>query len=67
MMVNYLLVRVFFAEPSSITIPYTSGAENDLQHVTEIARHMVLRWGPDQPRRAPGRHSSRLGSFHVVN
>jgi cell division protease FtsH len=23
----------------------TSGAENDLQHVTEIARHMVLRWG----------------------
>jgi cell division protease FtsH len=22
----------------------TSGAENDLQHVTEIARHMVLRW-----------------------
>jgi cell division protease FtsH len=23
----------------------TSGAENDLQQVTEIARHMVLRWG----------------------
>ncbi len=23
----------------------TTGAENDLQHVTEIARHMVLRWG----------------------
>jgi hypothetical protein len=21
------------------------GAENDLQQVTEIARHMVLRWG----------------------
>jgi cell division protease FtsH len=26
----------------------TSGAENDLQHVTEIARHMVLRWGMSQ-------------------
>ena len=23
----------------------TTGAENDLQQVTEIARHMVLRWG----------------------
>jgi cell division protease FtsH len=23
----------------------TSGAEHDLQHVTEIARHMVVRWG----------------------
>jgi cell division protease FtsH len=23
----------------------TTGAENDLRHVTEIARHMVLRWG----------------------
>jgi cell division protease FtsH len=23
----------------------TSGTENDLQHVTDIARHIVLRWG----------------------
>ena len=30
---------------SSSTESVTTGAENDLQQVTEIARHMVLRWG----------------------
>ncbi len=34
----------------------TTGAENDLQQVTEIARHMVLRWGM----------SEKLGSISFV-
>ncbi len=43
----------------------TTGAENDLQQVTEIARRMVLAVGderdarPDQLRRAPGRGAAR--------